>query len=168
MPIDPKALNPQVFCYLLYPSTASVGDILTAYKEQNGKFWWVLVSQSGAQFHVCTFGSLLPYLAGQTPHIVHDFVTCALCGGLSPIFWQETAGFVEETLSNPATCARNLADLPMLELETVDADSMDTREFHNFVARRSRSRIAGVTRGGDQFIGFYADRMRGGPAMPGY
>ena len=57
---------------LLMPPEANVEEVLRAYLKHKGQWWWLLVSEIEGTYRVCSFGSLLPYLTGRTPHIVHN------------------------------------------------------------------------------------------------
>jgi len=84
--------------YLHFPSSASVGDVLQAYVDRNAQWWWLLTTEIAGEHYVCSFGSLLPYLTGRTPHIVHNIGDCAVCSGIGPRLWRGTGALVEEAL----------------------------------------------------------------------
>jgi len=111
--------------HLHFPASATVGEVLQAYRDQGADWWWLLTTRRDGQYYVCSFGSLLPYLTGRTPHIVHRIGHCPICSGLDPLLWQDTSALVEEALADSDICARTLADLPMAELPTVDAGDAD-------------------------------------------
>ncbi len=51
--------------YLHFPGSATVGEVLQAYVEREGQWWWLLIAETEGEFSVCSFGSLLPYLTGR-------------------------------------------------------------------------------------------------------
>ena len=107
--------------FLHVPATATVGQVLRTFLDRQGQWWWLLTTEVKGQHYICSFGSLLPYLTGRTPHIVHSIGRCPVCGGMDPVLWRETGALVEETLADAATCSRLVADLPMAELPVVEA-----------------------------------------------
>lgn len=165
MPIKVELLGGEVEHYLHFDSSATVGEALRAFQEQEGKWWWLLTTKVGDRFCICSFGSLLPYLTGRTPHIVHRIGDCALCGGMDPLLWRETGRLVDEALASEAICSRRLSELPMAELPAVDSQTMSTEEFRRWFFRESKLRACGVTENG-ALAGVVVLRMRAPEAMP--
>lgn len=115
--------------YLLFPGNVPVERVLKDYLDRQGQWWWLLIAEMGGAYSVCPFGSLLPYLTGRTPQIVHTIGDCALCSGLDPHFWRGTGALVEEALSDAAGCSRQLTDLPMEDLPIVETEIAEGSEI---------------------------------------
>jgi hypothetical protein len=111
--------------YLHFDGSATIAKVLQAYLDREAHWWWLLTTEREGQYYVCSFGSLLPYLTGRTLHIVHNVGHCLVCSAMDPLLWQDTARLVEEALADAAVCARRVADLPMAELPTVDAQDAE-------------------------------------------
>ena len=160
--IDKKDFHP-ASRHLFFPGRATVGEILRAYQPQQKQpdgFWLLLVVWAGGEFHVGSFSSLLPYLTGRTPHVVHDVGECK-CGRQGMYRWEE---LLNEALSNPAVCARPASDLPLLKLPTVERDRMTSKEFDAWVQSRAPA-PCGVTENG-VFYGLDLSPYRGGAMLP--
>lgn len=145
--------------YLHFPGTATIGEVLQAYRDRKAKWDWLLVAETDGRFSVCSFGSLLPYLTGRTEHIVHKIGDCVICCSMDPVLWKDTDKLVREALADAQLRSRRVADLPMAELRTVEA----RREGESSGAwrrRRSFSRVAGVTENG-VLIGVDVQQYRG-------
>lgn len=145
--------------YLYFPGSATIGQVLQAYRERRAEWNWLLVAESGGQFSVCSFGSLLPYLTGCTEHIVHNIGDCAICCSMDAMLWKDTGRLVREALADKAVRARLVADLPMAELRVVEAKREDESPS-DWYRRRSFGRAVGVTENGI-LIGVDVQRYRG-------
>jgi hypothetical protein len=106
--------------YIYAPAGMMVGAALRAYLERGAQWWWLLITRVNGAYRAGTFGSLLPYLAGKTDHIVHTIGDCVICSGLDPLLWTDTDELVDAVLADPAVRARQISDLPLLVLEPVD------------------------------------------------
>jgi hypothetical protein len=111
--------------YLHFPSTATIEQVLHAYLHRPAQWWWLLISDTDAKHRVCSFGSLLPYLTGRTPHIVHNLGDCPVRLGMDPLLWVQTAALVEEALADAAVCRRRLSDLPMARFPHIEAVELE-------------------------------------------
>ena len=129
--------------YLHFPSSASVGDVLRAYVNRNAQWWWLLTTETAGEHYVCSFGSLLPYLTGRTPHIVHNIGDCAVCSGIDPRLSRDTETLVEEALADGATCSRLVSDLPVAELPIIEATTMEESDI-GFWLTRQGLRVCGM------------------------
>lgn len=170
MPIDRAYFQEHHFRHLDFPCNTPVGDVLDTYRRQQGRWWWLLTTKVGDKFYVCSFGSLLPYLLGRTPHIVHNIGDCSLCGGMDPLLWRDTGALLEKALADESVCSRRLRDLPMAELPVIDGRSMETDEFDNWVfiwLRKQGLRACGVV-DGDEVYGVYVARMRNETGLPDF
>jgi hypothetical protein len=159
--IDKKDFHP-AGQHLFFPGSITVGEILRAYaplqKAPHGD-WVLLVVQVGEEFRVGSFSSLLPYLTGRTPHVVHDVGACH-CGGLN----YSMPELLQEALSTSKICARRAADLPLLNLPTVERDAMTKQAFKEWVRQRAPA-PCGVTENG-VFYGLDLSPYRGGARLP--
>lgn len=144
--------------YLHFPGSATIGEVLQAYRHRKAEWDWLLVAETEGQFSVCSFGSLLPYLTGRTEHIVHNIGDCVICHGMDPMLWKDTGRLVRAALRDKAIRARRVADLPLAELRTVEAQREDESQSE-WYRRRSFSRVAGVTKDG-VLIGVDVQRYR--------
>lgn len=115
--------------FLHFPGSATIKVVLRTYLDRDGQWWWLLTTEREGKYYVCSFGSLLPYLTGRTPHIVHKIGHCPICSGMDPLLWQDTDALVQEALADRVICERIVANLPMAELPTVDARDMDESMF---------------------------------------
>lgn len=147
--------------YLQMPGDATIEEVLRAYLDRKGRWWWLLVTETEGQYYVCSFGSLLPYLTGRTPHIVHNIGDCGICSGMDPVLWRDTGALVDEALADEAICSRSVSDLPMAELPTVEAGTMKGLALGLWLGKQG-SRVGGMTKNG-AFYGMYVERMRGDP-----
>jgi hypothetical protein len=153
--------------YLHFPGTATIGEVLQAYRDRKAKWDWLLIVETSGQFSVCSFGSLLPYLTGRTEHIVHNIGDCVICHSMDPVLWKDTDRLVREALADRAIRSRCVADLPMAELKVVEAQR-EGESRSEWYRRRSFSRVAGVTKDG-VLIGVDVQRYRGdGGGMPDF
>ena len=141
--------------YLLFPGSATVGEVLQSYRGHDADYWWLLVVNNDGKYSVCSFGSLLPYLTGRTDHIVHRIGDCVICGSVDPLLWQDTASLVVEVMADESLCRRRLTDLPLADLSVVDADDPDQRGYWWL------HRAALVMQGGE-IAGMHIQQMRGG------
>jgi hypothetical protein len=98
-------------------------------------------------YRVCSFGSLLPYLTDRTERIVHNIGDCALCSSMDPLVWRDTGWLVDEALADEVICFRRVADLPMAELPTVEAEDLDGGPAWRWLARHNL-RACGITENG--------------------
>ena len=114
--------------YLQFPGSATIEEVLRAYLDRDGQ-WWLLITEREDKHYVCSFGSLLPYLTGRTPHIVHNTGDCVVCSSMDPLFWSATGALVEEALADEVICRRLVSGLPMVELPIVDGQSMEERQI---------------------------------------
>ncbi len=102
--------------YLFFPASATMEEVLEAYRTQGTFSDWMLVTERDGVHYICTFSSLLPDLTDRTPHIVHDVGRCPICTGAGPELWNETEDLVEEGLADGAILRRRVGSLPMKEL----------------------------------------------------
>jgi hypothetical protein len=139
--------------YLHFSSSATIGEVLRAYLDRQGQWWWLLTTEMEGQYFVCSFGSLLPYLTGRTTHIVHSIGHCPVCSSMDPVVWRDTGALVEEALADQATCSRLVSDLPMAELPVAEAENVN------------RFQASGVIENG-VFCGVYVPLYMGVPGGP--
>jgi len=131
--------------HLHFPGSATIDQVLRAYLDHGAQWWWFLTTEREGQYFVCTFGSLLPYLTGRTPHVVHNIGDCPICSAMDPLLWQQTSGLVEEALADKAVCARRVADLPMAELPVVDVRDTKREDFYSWLWKQGKgTRVYGV------------------------
>jgi hypothetical protein len=145
--------------YLHVPGSATIGQVLQAYRNRRAEWNWLLVAETEGQFSVCSFGSLLPYLTGRTEHIVHNIGDCTICCSIDPMLWKDTGRLVREALADRAIRSRRVADLPMAELRVVEARREDESPS-DWYRRRSFGRAVGVAEDG-ALIGVDVQRYRG-------
>ena len=151
--------------YLQFPGSATVGEVLRAYVDRECEWWWLLIAETEGGYKVCSFGSLLPYLTGRTPHSVHSIGECPVCTGLDPLLWRATGTLVEEALGNTAACSRLVSDLPMAQLPAIDDNSADEARI-GFWLMGQRLRACAVTEKG-VVCGVYVMQYMGVPgALP--
>lgn len=148
--------------HVFLPSDGTVGDAVRAYVDRGGGAWWLLVTQVGGQYRVCSYGSLLPYLTGRTPHIVHNLGDCAICSGMDPLLWQETDSLVDEVVVNERICSRRLSELPMADLPILVGDDAGKETPDR---AWTPGPAFGITFGGE-LEGVYVERTKGLDAMP--
>jgi len=135
--------------HLHFPGSATVGQVLRAYLDHDAQWWWFLTTEREGEYFVCTFGSLLPYLTGRTPHIVHNIGDCPICSGMDPLLWQQTGTLAEEALAKPTICARRVAELPMAELPVVDIRDTKRDDFWFWLWSQGKgTRVYGVMENG--------------------
>lgn len=139
--------------FLLLPDSATVGQALRACEERRLGGSWLLVTEAGSAHRVCSLGSLLLYLTGRTPHIVHRLGDCAICSGVFAQVRSQTAALLQEAQADPAICSRLLAELPMAELPDVEVGNLAEDEIHHFLTK-SPWRTCAVTQNG-RFLGVY-------------
>jgi hypothetical protein len=125
MPLNIEQIQELSTPHVLLSSDATVGDAVRACVHRKGQWWWVLVVQDGEQYGICSYGSLLPYLTGRTPHIVHNVGDCAICSGMDSLLWRETGSLVDEVMADEDICARRLSELPTAPLRTVAAEEIN-------------------------------------------
>jgi len=145
--------------YLHFAGQTQVGEVLRAYVDRQATWFWLLTTERAGQYYVCSFGSLLPYLTGRTPHIVHNIGDCPICSSMDPQLWQDTDVLVEEALADAAIRARTVSDLPMAELPIADVTHVDEAERDMWLFRHA-DRVCGVVEDG-ALTAMYVVRMRG-------
>jgi len=124
--------------YLHFPASATIEDVLRTYRERDAHWWWLLTTEIEGTYYVCSFGSLLPYLTGRTPHIVHNIGDCAICSGIDPLLWQETDALVAEALADGAIGSRLVSGLPLAELPVVAVEeTKDPWDISWYTGRRA-------------------------------
>jgi len=129
---------------------ATIEEMLQIYSDREGQWWWLLVAEVEGEHFVCSFGSLLPYLAGKTPHIVHQIGECALCMGMDPIFWTETNLLLKSVMENKKMGRRRVSDLPLAVLPVVDNPSEESDIMKTIMVEEASAcgvRTDGVLRG---------------------
>jgi hypothetical protein len=129
---------------------ATIEEILQIYADRAGQWWWLLVTEVEGEHYVCSFGSLLPYLAGKTPHIVHQIGECAICMGMDPIFWTATDLLLKSVMEDRKMGRRQVSDLPMAELPVIDSPSAETDIVKTMMMAKASAcgvRTDGVLRG---------------------
>jgi hypothetical protein len=107
--------------YLYFPDRATVGQVLQACQGQHSQGSTLLVTKVEGAYRICSLGSLLPYLTGQTPHIVHRLGDCPICSGLDPLVWQNVAALLTEALADVNICSRLLSHLPLAQIPVIEA-----------------------------------------------
>lgn len=107
--------------YLYFPASTTVGQALQACQAQDVPGPSLLVTQVEGAYRICSLGSLLPYLTGRTPHIVHGHGDCPICSGLIPPQWQDTAALLAEAFADADACSRLLPDLPLAGIPRIEA-----------------------------------------------
>ena len=130
--------------------SATVKQILQIYSDRDGQWWWLLVAEVEDKHYVCSFGSLLPYLAGKTPHIVHQIGECAICTGIDPIFWTETNLLLKSVMEDKKMGRLQVSDLPMVELPVIDNPSEESDIAETMMMQKANAcgvRTDGVLRG---------------------
>jgi hypothetical protein len=153
--------------YLHFPGDATIVQVLRTYLDRDAHWWWLLTTERHNEYYVCSFGSLLPYLTGRTPHIVHNIGDCPICSSMDEQLWKGTGSLVREALVRAAIRARRVADLPMAELPVVDVTEVEESERTKWLFRHA-SRVCGVVEDG-VLIAMYVARMRGHVAgMPDF
>ena len=165
MPLSTEMTERLSTKYVFLPADATVGDAMRAYILRKGLWWWVLVVQDGDQYGICSYGSLLPYLTGRTPHIVHNVGDCATCSGMDPLLWRETDSLIDEVMANEDSCARRLSELPMSLLRTMATEEMD--EDRVFMTLGRLGPAVGLTLGG-ALAGVHVERMRDLGGIPAF
>ena len=124
----------------------TIEKIIQIFADREGQWWWLLVAEVAGQHYVCSFGSLLPYLAGKTPHIVHQIGECALCMGVDPIFWTETNLLLKSVLEDQQMGQRKVSDLPLAKLPVVDNPSEEAEIVESM--RMGKANACGVREAG--------------------
>ena len=147
--------------YVQFPGSATVGEVLQAFLDRNADWWWLLTTEDEKEgkHYVCSFGSLLPYLTGRTPHIVHNIGDCPICSGIDPLLWSDTGTLVEEALADGAICSRLVSDLPMAELPIIDTSTIDDPQARPW-PMAGPGRVWGVTENG-VLCGMYIIQVKG-------
>jgi hypothetical protein len=150
--------------YLHLSGSATMEEVLRAYLEREAKWFWLLTTERDGEYYVCSFGSLLPYLTGRTPHIVHNIGDCPICSGMDPLLWQDTDALVEEAMADKAIRARRVAELPMAELPLADVTAVPESERQVWLFRHA-SQVCGVIEDG-LLVAMYVERMRDVGGIP--
>jgi len=133
--------------YLHVSGSATVEQVLRACIDRQAQWWWLLITEVEGEYYVCSLGSLLPYLTGRTPHIVHSIGDCAVCSGMDPLLWRDTGALVEEALADVAACSRLVSDLPMARLPVIEAKELEEPQIGLWLARQGL-RAGGVIEDG--------------------
>jgi hypothetical protein len=107
--------------YLYFPASATVGQVLRACQEHRSPGSTLLLTRAEGAFAMCSLGSLLPYLTGRTPHIVHRHGECPICSALYPMVWRDTAALLTEALASVDVCSRLLSHLPLAGIPAIEA-----------------------------------------------
>ena len=165
MPLRTEQIQNVSTPHILLPSDATVGDAVRSFAHRKGQWWWVLVVQNGEQYGICSYGSLLPYLTGRTPHIVHNVGDCAICSGMDPLLWQKTDSLVDEVMVDKSICARRLSELPVASLRIVAAEQIDENRL--FVTLGHLGPVVGLTLDGI-LTGVYVERTRDLGGIPAF
>ena len=147
--------------YLHFPGSAAIEEVLHAYVDRQCQWWWLLTTEMGGEYAVCSFGSLLPYLTGRTSHIVHSIGDCPVCSSVDPVLWRDTGALVEEVLADVAGRARLVSDLPMAELPIIEAETIKGTRI-GFWLMEQGLRACGVAENG-VLCGVYVLQYRGDP-----
>ena len=147
--------------YLEFPGSATIGQVLGAYIDRQAQWWWLLITEIEGEHKVCSFGSLLPYLTGRTPHIVHSIGDCPICCAMDPLLWSDTGTLVAEVLTDEAACSRRVSDLPMVDLPVIEAKTMEGTRIEFWLMEQGL-RACGVTEDGT-LSGVYILQYRGVP-----
>ena len=150
--------------YLHVSGSATVEQVLRACMDRQAQWWWLLITEVEGEYYVCSLGSLLPYLTGRTPHIVHSIGDCAVCSGMDPLLWRDTGALVEEVLADVAARSRLVSDLPMAKLPVIEAKNLESQV--EFWLARQGLRAGGVTEDG-VLCGVYVLQTLGDPAGSG-
>jgi len=145
------------------PGRATIEEVLRGYLDQDADWWWMLVAETEGEFLICTFGSLLPYLVGKTPHIVHSIGDCALCTAMEPLFWTETGRLVEKVLADQKVSSRLVSELPMAELPVVDDPQQEFEIMQTMMMQKASA--CGVRTGG-VLSGVYILQTKGDLSEP--
>ena len=146
--------------HIFVPGATPVGGVLRTYQERAGQWWWLLVADLQGSYATCSFGSLLPYLAGETAHIVHNIGDCAICSGMDPVLWNDTGTLLERVLMDKAATSRVVSDLPLRELPVIDIQNKKDMDDREYWEPWFASQVRGYTENG-VFLGVYVERMRG-------
>jgi hypothetical protein len=110
--------------YLQFPEGATVGQVLLACQQGSCQGSTLLMTFIEEQYRICTLGSLLPYLLGRTPHIVHRHGECPVCTGLDPLIWRDTTALLQQALADGDVCSRTLPDLPLAAIPMIEAGKL--------------------------------------------
>jgi hypothetical protein len=145
--------------FLHFPGSATIEQVLRTYLDRHGDWWWLLTTEIGGEYRVCSFGSLLPYLTGRTPHIVHNIGDCAICSGMDPLLWCDTGALVEQALADATACSRLVSNLPLAELPVVTVEDLEGLEGGYWLVMRG-GRALGVTENG-VLSGIYIEQVKG-------
>lgn len=162
-PKKPTAPRDQTF--VLLAASATVEVALHAWAEREGVWFWLLVVHGPAGYRVCSFGSLLPYLTGRTPHIVHVIGDCPICGALDPVLWRDTGQLAQAALADPAICARPLAELPLADLPVIEVEPGSDWQW-DYRLLRPGMRVVGLLENG-ALRRVHVDPMRDALGLPG-
>ncbi len=147
--------------YLHFPASATIEDVLRTYRDRDAHWWWLLTTEIEGAYYVCSFGSLLPYLTGRTPHIVHNIGDCPICSGIDPLLWQETDALVEEALADRTICSRLVSELPLAELPVVAVEeTKEPRDIPWYIGQRATGVIENGVLCGVGIIQFMSDLGR--------
>jgi hypothetical protein len=84
--------------YLYLPGSTTVGRALRLYARRQCQVW-LLIAEVEGQHCICSYRSLLPYLTGRTPHIVHNIGDCTICSGMLSPTWPNTDVLIQEALA---------------------------------------------------------------------
>jgi hypothetical protein len=133
--------------YLCFPGSTTVGKVLRTYVRRQCDWWWVLIADAEGEHTICSFGSLLPYLTGRTPHIVHSVGHCPVCSGLDPLLWRDTGTLVQKALRSWRTRIRRISDLPMAPLPVAELKATQGPDFHLWLVEQGTN-IYGVAESG--------------------
>jgi hypothetical protein len=160
--------------FVFAPPGATVGDVLSAYVMRGAHWWWWLVTEVDAEYRICSYGSLLPYLVGLTSHIVHKPGACPICSTLDPTLWRSTETLIGKALAEPDVRSRRVSDLPMKPLAIADVAHIDEPDlFLRLIAQDKGISIYGVLEDG-VFIGVNSEQTRtmggvgGTPSLPSF
>ena len=147
--------------------SATIGDALRAYLDQDGQWWWLLIAEIEGECFVCSFGSLLQYLTGRTPHILHTIGDSAICSGIDPLLWANADALVKDVLADATVCSRTVSGLPMAALPIVEAEKAEGHPIGSWPMGKGE-RACGVTENG-VLSGVYIPQTRDAPAgLPGF
>ena len=159
--------------FVYAPPGVTVGDVLSAYVMRGAHWWWLLVVQSGTETAMCTFGSLLPYLLGLTPHIVHTAGACPICETLDRVLWRDTERLIAQALADPRIRSRLVDTLPMKPIPVADIEQLDKPDFFTWLLGERKGMIYGVREVG-VFVGVMIEHTRtmgglgGNPSVPAF
>ena len=137
---------------------ATIDEVLGAYLDRDGQWQWLLVVEEKSKYFVCTFGSLLPYLVGKTPHIVHHVGECVICSAMDPLFWSETNLLVESVIEDQKIGEQLVSELPLAELPIVDDPNKELDIIKTMMMQKARA--CGIRTGG-VMSGVYILQFRG-------